>query len=179
MPTVFSHAAVGAAASRFIATPAISPRRIAAWSALCAIVPDFDVVGIPGIDLWDNAFAHRGFTHSIAFAMLIGTVVATMLTLMMRANADDARAVGLRLGVYFSSITLSHPLLDMLTSGGPGVQLFAPFSAARLFFPWRPIEVSPLGAGFFSARGLTVIASELLWIGLPLVSLLLLRRRRR
>ena len=178
MPTIFSHAAVGIVASRFVATPGISPRRLAAWSALCAILPDFDVFGIPGIDLWGNAFAHRGITHSIAFALLTGAIVTTILARRVHAHTTDARAQRLRLGVYFSLITLSHPLLDMLTNGGPGVQLFAPFSDARLFFPWRPIEVSPLGARFFSARGVTVIASELLWIGIPLVLLLAARRRR-
>lgn len=181
MPTIFSHAAVGVVASRFVATPGVSPRRLAAWSALCAILPDFDVFGIPGIDLWGNAFAHRGFTHSVAFAFLTGAIVATILARSAHAHATatDARGHWLRLGVYFSLITLSHPLLDMLTNGGPGVQLFAPFSDARLFFPWRPIEVSPLGAKFFSARGVTVIASELLWIGIPLVLLFAARRRRR
>ena len=174
MPTIFAHAAVGVVASRFLAAPGISPRRIVAWSAFCAILPDFDVLGIPGVDLWNNAFAHRGFTHSIAFALLTGAVAATLLT-----GGIHARRLWFYLCAYFSLITVSHPLLDMLTNGGPGVQLFAPFSDARLFFPWRPIEVSPLGARFFSARAWPVIASELLWIGLPLAALLVLRRWRR
>jgi len=37
-----------------------------------------------------------------------------------------------------------------------------------LFFPWQVIEVSPLSLSrVFSARGLAVIQSELLWIWLP------------
>lgn len=174
MPTIFSHAAVGALASRFVSARGISPRRFAAWSALCAVLPDSDVLGIPGIDLWNNAFAHRGLTHSIVFALITGAVAATILT-----RGTDARRLWPYVSAYFAIVTLSHPLLDMLTNGGPGVQLFAPFSDARLFFPWRPIAVSPLGAGFFSAYGLTVVASELLWVGLPLVALLALRRWRR
>lgn len=174
MSTIFSHAAVGAVASRFVAAPGISPRRLGAWSAFCAILPDFDVLGIPGVDLWNNAFAHRGFTHSIVFALFTGAVAATLL-----ARGSHSRRTWLSLSAYFSLITLSHPLLDMLTNGGAGVQLFAPLSDARLFFPWRPIEVSPIGVGFFSARAWTVIASELLWIGLPLAALLVLRRWRR
>jgi inner membrane protein len=58
-------------------------------------------------------------------------------------------------------------LLDALTNGGLGVALFAPFSNERFFFPWRPIEVSPIGAGFFSARGMRVLLSEARWIWLP------------
>lgn len=174
MPTIFSHAAVGAVASRYVAAPGVSPRRLAAWSAFCAILPDFDVLGIPGVDLWNNAFAHRGFTHSIVFALLTGALMATLL-----ARGTQARAVWFKLGAYFAVVTLSHPLLDMLTNGGPGVQLFAPFSDEGFFFPWRPIEVSPLGTRFFSARAWAVLASELLWIGLPLAALLVWRRWRR
>lgn len=144
------------------------------WSAFCTILPDFDVFGIPGVDLWNNAFAHRGLTHSIVFALLTGAVAATVLT-----RGALTRRVWLLLCAYFSLVTVSHPLLDMLTNGGPGVQLFAPFSDERFFFPWRPIEVSPLGVRFFSARAWAVIASESLWIGLPLAVLLVWRRWRR
>jgi inner membrane protein len=64
--------------------------------------------------------------------------------------------------------TLSHPVLDALTNGGLGVGLFAPFTNERYFFPYRPIEVSPIGVGaFFSHRGLIVMLSELKWVWLP------------
>jgi inner membrane protein len=55
----------------------------------------------------------------------------------------------------------------MFTNGGRGVALFAPFSAERFFFPWRPIEVSPIGLDFFSERGFGVISSEIIWIWIP------------
>lgn len=174
MPTIFAHAAVGLVASRFGPAGAIAPRRLAAWSALCTVVPDLDVLGIPGVDLWGNAFAHRGITHSLTFALLTGAVVAALL-----ARTDDARRHWPSLLAYFTCLTLSHALLDMLTNGGPGVQLLAPFSDRGFFFAWRPIEVSPLGVGFFSERGWTVIASELVWIGVPLALLMALRRWRR
>lgn len=72
-----------------------------------------------------------------------------------------------RLALFFTLVTLSHPLLDMLTDGGLGVALFAPFSGRRYFLPWRPVEVSPIGVGFFSQRGLEVLASEVRWVWLP------------
>jgi DMSO/TMAO reductase YedYZ heme-binding membrane subunit len=71
------------------------------------------------------------------------------------------------LAAYFAAVTASHGLLDALTDGGLGVAFFAPFDSGRYFFPWRPIEVSPIGAGFFSARGLAVLASEFVWVWLP------------
>ncbi|NII73881.1 hypothetical protein FHW84_002454 [Dyella sp. SG562] len=56
-----------------------------------------------------------------------------------------------------------------------------PFASERFFFPWRPIAVSPIGARFFSARGLSVLASELRWVWLPCglaaLAMWLVRRR--
>ena len=82
------------------------------------------------------------------------------------------------LWVYFAAITASHGLLDALTNGGRGIAFFAPFSNHRFFFPWRPIQVSPIGVGFFSARGFAVLQSELRWILLPSVIIALLARMR-
>jgi inner membrane protein len=82
------------------------------------------------------------------------------------------------LWVFFAAITASHGLLDALTNGGRGIAFFAPFSNHRFFFPWRPIQVSPIGVGFFSARGLAVLQSELRWILLPSVIIALLARMR-
>jgi inner membrane protein len=75
--------------------------------------------------------------------------------------------------LYFTLVTLSHPLLDMLTNGGLGIALFAPLSGQRYFLPWRPIEVSPIGVRFFSARGLEVVVSEIVWVWLPALFVLL------
>jgi inner membrane protein len=79
-----------------------------------------------------------------------------------------------RLGVPFYDwlgflflVAVSHGLLDALTDGGLGVAFFAPFDGRRYFFPWRPIEVSPIGLGFFSARGARTFLSELQWVWLP------------
>jgi len=69
-------------------------------------------------------------------------------------------------------VTASHGLLDALTDGGLGVAFLAPFSGERFFFPWQPIEVSPIGLRrFLSGRGLEVLRSELLWVWLPSILL--------
>jgi inner membrane protein len=79
----------------------------------------------------------------------------------------------IKLMICFSLATFSHPLLDMLTDGGLGVALFAPLTNERYFFPWRPVEVSPIGVGFFSRRGLDVIFSEIIWIWIPALMIFL------
>lgn len=109
---------------------------------------------------------HRGITHSIAFAALTGVIVGA---LAFRKFGDKFGRTALM--IYFGLVTLSHPLLDALTNGGRGVALFAPFSNVRYFFPWRPIEVSPIGLGFFSEEGIEVLISEITWIWLPVALL--------
>ena len=162
MPTIFSHAlAAGAFAS---AMPAARRARLVAWSAACAVVPDLDVVafrfGIP----YEHVLGHRGLSHSLAFALVLGGVVAA---LAFRAGERRVAALVLALA------TLSHGLLDMVTDGGHGVALWAPFWNERLFFPLRPIEVSPFASSFFSARGVVVLLSEFVWIWIPALALAL------
>ena len=55
-----------------------------------------------------------------------------------------------------------------MTSGGLGVALLWPWHEQRYFAPWRPILVSPFANGFFSARGMATLVSELRWVWLPL-----------
>jgi len=125
----------------------------------CAVFPDADVIsfklGIPYASFW----GHRGFTHSVFFALLLGFIV----TFLFYRNK--------KWGWYFTFFflaTLSHSLLDALTNGGLGVAFFSPFENSRYFFPWRPIQVSPIGVeNFFSQRGLRVIKSELFYIAIP------------
>ncbi len=129
-----------------------------------ACIPDLDVVafslGIP----YAHAWGHRGATHSALMAMGLG-----LLALRILPAATTPRS---RLGAYLILATLSHGLLDMATSGGLGVALGWPLSEARWFWPWRPIRVSPIGLGpFLGVRGLRVLASEALWIGLPSLGL--------
>jgi len=115
--------------------------------------------GIP----YAHVMGHRGFTHSLAFAALwSGFLVATL-------RYAYREGTGLTLFPYFFLCTASG-VLDAMTDGGLGVAFFAPWNNERYFLPWRPLEVPPIGIpAFFSRRGLVVIGSELLWVGVPLV----------
>jgi inner membrane protein len=112
--------------------------------------------GIP----YESQWGHRGFTHSFVFA----TGLAFLLTLFHRKISSTPQAV---FWLCFLS-TVSHGVLDSMTNGGRGVAFFWPFSLERIFLPFRPIQVSPIGvSGFFSEWGVRVIASELIWILIP------------
>jgi inner membrane protein len=164
MPTIFSHAIFATAIGKVYTSEPL-PLRFWLLTAICSMLPDADVVGFIFHIKYGSMFGHRGITHSIAFALLVGIIVGMCCFKQTQISRS-------KLILYFSLVTLSHPLLDMLTNGGLGVALFAPFSGERYFFPWRPIEVSPIGVRFFSARGLDVFMSEVLWIWLPSVLLI-------
>ena len=152
MPTIMTHAVAGIALTRLL-TPRPSLALMSAC-AFCAMLPDADVVSFAAGVPYGDMLGHRGLTHSLAFALAVGAAVGAWTK-----SARTALCIGLA--------TVSHGLLDALTNGGLGVGFLIPFSADRYFFPWTPIQVSPIGLGFFSARGLSVFASELLWVWLP------------
>ena len=172
--TVFSHAVAALGIGACFYRPGI-PKRVWALGALCAAIPDVDVIGFAlGVDYGDP-FGHRGFTHSLFFAALLALAVVGMV--FPRGVPKLSR---FSLWAYFSLATASHGFLDAMTNGGLGVAFFAPFDNSRYFLPWRPIQVSPIGVTNFGADGgLSVFPSEFLWIWLPsamLVMIMLLAR---
>jgi inner membrane protein len=165
MPSAFGHALFASAlGASFRARGAV-----VGAAALCAVAPDLDVLafrlGIP----YEAPLGHRGFTHSLPFAAGLGLAATLALRAVPRGTARPPLAPTLAL---LALAAASHGLLDAFTDGGLGVALLWPFDDARIFFPWRPIAVSPLGIQrFFSARGAEVLASELAWVGVPSLAL--------
>ena len=175
MATIFSHAvaavALGVVCGRKI------PGRAIFYGAVSSMVPDLDVLGF-GLGIrYGDPFGHRGLTHSLFFAALWAAFV-TLFFFLKPADRNRWPAIWL----FLFLATASHGLLDAMTDGGLGVAFFAPFDNARFFLSWRPISVSPIGARFFSPRGLAVLTSEALWIWLPSLAIasaaILFRRRR-
>lgn len=133
---------------------------------VCSILPDADVIsfkfGIPYESFW----GHRGFSHSLVFALILGILI----TLIFYKKHFFSKK-GLLYISFFTLCTASHSVLDAMTNGGLGVAFFSPFDTSRYFFSWRPIKVSPIGIErFFGERGKLVILSELVWIGIPCVT---------
>lgn len=159
MPSIFGHA-MASSALGYAFFPGQVQARSLALAALCAVAPDADVLafslGVP----YENIWGHRGWTHSIGFAIGLGLAVGWLFYRRQRKWPLMA--------LWFILATVSHPLLDMATTGGLGCALGWPFSEERFFLPWRVIRVSPLEVGeFFSRGGLRILASEVFWIGLP------------
>ena len=160
MPTIFTHAVVPLALAAAAGRGVISPR-LALAGAVFAVLPDADVIGFKfGIDYADE-WGHRGATHSLVFAGLCAGALALVW--------KEARSL---VGFAFLALSMmSHGLLDTLTDGGLGAALWWPFDNARIFASDTPVRVSPIGAGFFSSRGIETLMSELRWIWLPCLAL--------
>ena len=142
-------------------------------TVLCCVLPDADVLGLVLGIPYEHVWGHRGITHSLTFAVLIGIIVPKFAVPTLSCWSGRYAA----LVIYFGCVTLSHGLLDAFTDGGLGVAFFTPFDATRYFFPWRPIMVSPIGlTQFFSFWGFGVLLSELVWIGIPVIFWLLGQR---
>jgi inner membrane protein len=166
MASAVSHAYVALTLSS--AFPARQLRR--RWVLLgmtCAVVPDIDAIGFHFGIHYGDLLGHRGITHSLAFAAVLSIVIAACVP-RQKLRGTKRRILTLFLFV----VTASHGLLDAMTNGGLGVAFFVPFSSARYFLPFRPIQVSPVSIGaFFTHRGLEVLESEALWIWLPFLGL--------
>jgi inner membrane protein len=158
MASVFSHAVAGAALGTLFRPPG-PPARYWIAGAVCAMVPDLDVIGLAVGVPWGHMLGHRGLTHSPIFAAALAAL--TTWTLLR----GDGRPGAVWLFLFLA--TASHGVLDAMTDGGSGVAFLAPLSGARYFLPWRPIPVAPLAFRFFSARGWQVLQAEMLLIWLP------------
>lgn len=174
MPTILSHPAVPLAVAYGLGRSAI-PGRLLAAGVFASILPDCDVAAFYFHVPYAASLAHRGFSHSVACALVVALAGAGLHRWF--------RTTFWRAGLFLFAAMASHGVLDAFTTGGSGVAFWWPWSEARYFFPVQMIEVSPLGVSrFLSWRGLKVLVSEFVWVWLPLFSVTALaaayRRRR-
>ena len=172
MPSMITHAAVGAAAA-----VAFAPRSVSGFflpaSVLCATVQDLDVIGFYFRLPYGHILGHRGLTHSLFLGIFASLLFSTLLS----RNAGAFSKMWFFYFAFFSLVWASHGILDAFTRGGYGAALLWPFDNQRVFSSWSPIPISPIGLGsFFSKWGLHVFKNELLWVWLPSFSLALLAR---
>ena len=159
MPSIVSHAAVPLALGLGLGKERI-PRPLLVAGIAATMLPDVDVILFRFGATYANVWSHRGFTHSLGFAILVGLLAA----LLLRKTVPPLLAFG-----FVGFCAASHGLLDMMTSGGHGVAILWPLTNQRYFFDWRPIQVSPLAAARFVKRAAAVAETELLWIWLPAI----------
>ena len=171
MASLFGHAVSSIALGKALSA---QKQSLNFWllTVYCSILPDGDIIGFYFGTPYGNLLGHRGLSHSILFAAAIGFLVAFFFF----RNLGRYSPRWWRMAFFFFFVMVSHGISDALSNGGLGVAFFAPFSNHRYFFPWRPLEVSPIGGltHFFGREGWPVIKSEFLWIWLPSIALVLL-----
>jgi inner membrane protein len=176
LPTIISHSVIAVSAAYGYSSKKESLKFLI-LSVVCSILPDADVIGyqyfyVPYLDF----FGHRGFFHSPFFAALLSVLVVYIFFPKNKHSSKQRWKYVL----YFFLLTTSHGLLDAMTNGGNGIALLSPITNKRYFFPWTPIEVSPLGIkAFLSQRGFAVLISELLWLWIPSLFILIFLKAKR
>jgi len=162
MPTIITHGVVG------LLTGKIGKARmkLVLLAIFCSIFPDFDALGFKFNIPYFSTFGHRGFFHSIFFALLFCFI------LLLLTYWEDRKNTKLTLKCYSVMFLamLSHSVLDAMTDGGLGVAFFSPFITERYFFSFQFIPVAPIAIKkFFSMWGLRVMVAEIAIIWLPLI----------
>ena len=175
MPSVMTHSLVGAVVSKLVTTRSV-PKRFWVLSIVLPSFPDIDVIGMAFGVAGEDLFGHRGITHSLFFAVVVGVSV---VAIFFRKSNLTARMTFL-LALYFVFLTASHGVLDAFNDSRLGVAFFAPFENTRYFFPYNPIdpssvllfEESSFGVGLMVEKFYVLLRSEILWIWIPLFVLL-------
>ena len=163
MSTAFTHGFVASLLTPF------APRGIRRLPLLIVLVtlsvlPDIDVLGFRYGIPYSHPWGHRGMTHSIAFSFLLA-VLSTFL-FYRQAKPLSRRWFGLLALLFVAGV--SHGILDAFTDAGLGVGFFLPFDDTRYFFPWRPLETSPIGvARFFNGDVPSILRNEFVWVWVP------------
>jgi len=120
MPLPLAHALVGGSIA-VAAWPERTPaglRRALVAGALLGVCPDADyLLGRLHVMGWGW---HHAFTHSVAFAVIVGAIVSRALGLR-----------GWRAALACVLPVLSHPLLDYLVTESHGVELWWPMTGQR------------------------------------------------
>lgn len=171
MSTIYSHAVVG------LALGGVCVARRIHWAfwvlvGFLPVLPDFDTFGTA---VYGSTLGHRGFTHSLAFALVIGLVVAGVSFRFFRVSFWFLWAL-------FFAVTASHGIMDAFTDGGYGIPLLWPLSSHR-FGPWGPLPLPDVGFEVPDPWVNRSVRRELLYIWLPTAALVVVvvewRRRRK
>jgi inner membrane protein len=154
--TLYTHALVGVGLATVV-TARRMPLLFWAVVVLLPVLPDLDA-----LFLSDSGppWEHRGFTHSLSFALAMGLVAAASTYRYFQANFWGMW------GLFFT-IAASHSVLDALTRGAGGIPFLWPFIPHR-YGGWGPVPVADIAFELPNPWVSRAVRSELLWVWLPM-----------
>src|SRR5438045_9678006 len=124
MATAFTHAFAAVALGKMVSQKERG-WRFWALAAGSAVIPDGDVIGFAfGVD-YDDFLGHRGFFHSLLFAL-----GWALFVVLLEFRKTRRRELAWLIGFFFVA-TASHGVLDAMTKGGFGVPFFSPLAPTR------------------------------------------------
>ena len=133
--------ALGAAVGQAVLGKKVGNKAVL-WGGVGGLIPDLDVLAAPFLSDVQQLTFHRGFSHSITFAVLFSPLLAYAVSrIHQKAGASWRNWTWL---MFWSIFT--HPILDCFTLYG--TQLFQPFStypvALNTIFIVDPLYTAPL-----------------------------------
>lgn len=111
------------------------------WGAIGGTIPDLDTLPGQFMDTVSRLEIHRGFSHSIVFAVLVSPLLGVLLKKLYSKHKNVSTWDWTQL--FFWSI-FTHPLLDIFTTWG--TQLFWPYEwriAIKSIFVIDPLYTLP------------------------------------
>jgi inner membrane protein len=122
-----THIAIGACIGDLFLGKQIGKRAMF-YGAIAASLPDIDFIASFWLNATDNLLAHRGFTHSILFAIL----ATVLLALLFRKPHATLNIPFKTWFVFLGTEILVHIFLDAFNAYGIG--WFEPFNHTRISF---------------------------------------------
>jgi inner membrane protein len=148
-----THIALGACMGEAFAGKKLGKKAML-WGILAQSIPDIDFVASFWMDTSSNLLAHRGFTHSILFALIVTPFLALLTERLHRPHNISFK----KWLLFFGGLIGAHIFMDAFNNYGVG--WFEPFNHKRISF--NAIYVAD---PFFSV-----------WPGIACVILLVMRR---
>lgn len=127
------------------------------WGALMQSLPDIDFIASFWLNPVNDLLAHRGFTHSFLFILLVTPLMALIAERVHRPHDISLK----KWLTFFAAEMLVHIVLDAMNAYGTG--WFEPFSHHRFGF-----NILFVADPLFS-----------IWPGIAFVALLLMRNKNR
>ena len=122
-----THIALGACMGEAFAGKTLG-RKAMVWGIIAQSIPDIDFIAATWLDTTSGLLAHRGFTHSILFAVVVAFIMAVLANRLHRPhNISFTRWL-----LFFSTAILTHIFIDAFNNYGVG--WFEPFSHRRISF---------------------------------------------
>ncbi|MGB3176054.1 MAG: metal-dependent hydrolase [Saprospiraceae bacterium] len=122
-----THLAIGACMGEVFAGKKLGNKSLL-WGALAQSIPDIDFLGSLWLDTPSSLLAHRGFTHSILFVVLISLLFASLANHWHRPHNISFK----RWLIFFGLVIGAHIFIDAFNNYGVG--WLEPFNHTRISF---------------------------------------------